>query len=407
MTKKIHRLSAKTVASIRKPGRHADGGNLYLRVNGAEGRAWVFLFVWQGRTVELGLGSAHPGQVSLAEARERAADAHKLIRQGINPKTARRAPVDIPTFGEFADELVETLAAGFTNPKHIDQWRMTIRRHAAPLRDKPVNTISTPDVLEVLRPLWISRPETASRLRGRIERVLSAAKAQGLRTGDNPAQWRGHLDQTLSKRRMLTRGHHAALPYAKVPEFMRQLRARSGTLSRALEFLVLSAARSGEVRGACWREMNLDQRVWAVPAKRMKARREHRVPLTERMIELLGEVPIDPDVLIFPASSGAKPLSETAFTDLLDRMGYADITAHGFRSSFRDWTAEETTTSYEVAEMALAHVIANKAEAAYRRGDLFEKRRSLMNLWEAYCAGSAPTSASTRGEEESFDSISE
>lgn len=385
MTKLMFRLSAKKVGLLSKPGRHADGGNLYLSISSNGGRRWVLIFTWCGRQIEMGLGSARTGHVSLAEAREKAAHARSLLRQGRNPIHEGRSNTETPTFGAFADPLMTDIESGFTNAKHIAQWHMTLTKYAQPIRELPIDSITTDDVLKVLKPIWKTRPETASRLRGRIERVLNAAKAQGLRTGDNPAQWRGHLDQMLPRRSKLSRGHHPALPYAEIPMFMKALRSRVAAAARALEFLILTAARSGEVRHATWGEINLHDRVWTIPAARMKAKREHRVPLTPRMLTVLGAAAENPDSLVFPNRSGGKPLSETAFAALLDRMGYGAVTAHGFRSSFRDWAAEETTASHEVAEMALAHVIANKAEAAYRRGDLFAKRRLLMEQWEAYC----------------------
>lgn len=387
MARTLFRLSAKRVGSLVNPGRYADGGNLYLHISKNGGRRWVFIYTWQGKQVEMGLGSARPGQVSLAEAREKADRARQLLRDGRNPREVDRPKSEVPSFGAYADALIGDIESGFSNAKHIAQWRMTLTKHASAIRDVPVDAVTTDHVLKVLKPLWTTRPETASRLRGRIERVLSAAKARGLRSGDNPAQWRGHLEEMLPPPKKLTRGHHPALPYRDVPAFMDELRARVAPAARALEFLVLTAARSGEVRLATWREINLREGIWTIPATRMKARREHRVPLTARMLAILGAPPVDLDDLIFPGRSARNPLSETAFCALLDRMGYAAVTAHGFRSSFRDWAAEETDASHEVTEMALAHVIANKAEAAYRRGDLLSKRRELMELWEAYCSG--------------------
>ncbi|UPT65154.1 MAG: integrase arm-type DNA-binding domain-containing protein [Hyphomonadaceae bacterium JAD_PAG50586_4] len=389
MARFLFKLSAKGVATLVKPGRYADGGNLYLHLSKNGGRRWVFIYTWKGKQVEMGLGSARPGQVGLAEARNRAERARGILREGLNPRQADRAQSEIPTFGAYADALISDIESGFSNRKHIAQWRMTLTKYASAIRDIPVDAITTDHVLDVLRPLWTTRPETASRLRGRIERVLSAAKARGLRSGDNPAQWRGHLDQTLPRRRRLTRGHHAALPYPQIPVFMAELRDRFAPAAKALEFLILTAARSGEVRLATWREINLSEGIWTIPAARMKAKREHRVPLTERMLAIIGPPPVNLDDLIFPGRSAEKSLSETAFAALLKRMAYGAVTAHGFRSSFRDWAAEETTASHDVTEMALAHVIANKAEAAYRRGDLLPKRRKLMEQWEAYCQGRA------------------
>jgi integrase len=266
---------------------------------------------------------------------------------------------------------------------------MTLREYAAPLRRLPVDRISTDDVLSVLKPLWNDKPETASRLRGRIERVLDAAKAQGLRTGENPARWRGHLDQLLPKRQRLTRGHHAAMSYAELPAFMRGLQAQPATAAAALEFAILTAARSGEVLGARWSEFDAERAIWTVPANRMKAGREHRVPLSRRALGIIKRLYEDrDDDFVFPGQKVGKPLSPMALEMVLRRMKIDDATVHGFRSAFRDWAAERTHFPNEVCEAALAHVIENNAEAAYRRGDLFDKRRKLMEAWAEYCAAS-------------------
>jgi len=250
----------------------------------------------------------------------------------------------------------------------------------------PVDKITTDDVLSVLKPLWNDKPETASRLRGRIERVLDAAKAKGLRSGENPARWRGHLDQLLPKRQRLTRGHHAAMPYVDVPAFIRDLRSRRGTATLALEFTILTAARSGEVLGARWQEFDLVGCTWTVPADRMKAGREHRVPLSRRALDIVKMMQeIGNGEFVFPGEKVSRPLSVTALEMVLRRMAIKTATVHGFRSSFRDWGAECTNYPNEVCEAALAHVIGNKTEAAYRRGDLFEKRRKLMDTWDVYC----------------------
>jgi integrase len=264
---------------------------------------------------------------------------------------------------------------------------MTLRDYAAPLRRLPVDKITTDDVLSVLKPLWNEKPETASRLRGRIERVLDAARAQGLRNGENPARWRGHLDQLLPKRQRLTRGHHAAMKYAELPGFMGDLRARQATAALALEFAVLTAARSGEVLGARWDEFDLDRAIWTIPAARMKAGREHRVPLSKRALKIVKAMQEARDGdFVFPGQKAGKPLSVMALEMVLRRMKVEGVTVHGFRSAFRDWSAECTNFTNEVCEAALAHVIENKAEAAYRRGDLFDKRRKLMEAWAIYCA---------------------
>jgi integrase len=270
------------------------------------------------------------------------------------------------------------------NAKHAAQWEMTLRDYAASLRRLPVDKVTTNDVLSVLKPLWHSKPETASRFRGRIERVLDAAKAKGLRTGENPARWRGHLDQLLPKRLQLTRGHHAAMDYADLPAFMDCLQVREGSAARALEFAILTAARSGEVLGARWEELDLERGVWTVPPNRMKAGREHRVPLSRRALNMVNAIQREGD-FVFAGQKAGSPLSVMALEMVLRRMKVDDATVHGFRSAFRDWTAECTNFPNEVCEAALAHVIENRAEAAYRRGDLFEKRRKLMEAWGTYC----------------------
>jgi integrase len=384
MARKINRLNARAVATITGHGRHADGGGLYLSISPNGGRRWVFLFRWHGKPTEIGLGSAR--DVTLARARELAAQARAKLAEDINPKDARRSS-EGATFGECADRVIEAMRPSWRNAKHAGQWEMTLREYAAPLRRLPVDKISTDDVLSVLKPLWNDKPETASRLRGRIERILDAAKAQGLRSGENPARWRGHLDQLLPKRQRLTRGHHATMAYADVPAFLNELQVRQAIAAVALEFAILTAARSGEVLGARWEEIDLDRAVWTVPAIRMKAGREHRVPLSIRALEIVKAIhECRNGDYVFPGQKPGKPLSVMALEMILRRMKIDDVTVHGFRSSFRDWAAECTNFPNEVCEAALAHVIENKAEAAYRRGDLFDKRRKLMEAWSAYCA---------------------
>lgn len=383
MARKINRLNARSAATLTEHGRHADGGGLYLSISPNGGRRWVFLYRWHGKPTEIGFGSAR--DVTLARARELAAQARAKLAEGINPREVRRSSGPT-TFGEGADKLIEAMRPSWRNGKHAAQWEMTLRGYAAPLRHLPVDSVSTDDVLSVLKPLWSKKPETASRLRGRIERVLDAAKAQGLRSGENPARWRGHLDQLLPKRRRLTRGHHAAMNYADVQTFMTGLRARQATAALALEFAILTAARSGEVLGARWDEFDLDGGVWTIPGDRMKAGREHRVPLSRRALEIIEVLHKTRDGdFVFPGEKAGRPLSVMALAMVLRRMKADDATVHGFRSTFRDWAAERTNFTNEVCEAALAHVIGNKAEAAYRRGDLFDKRRKLMEAWATYC----------------------
>jgi integrase len=377
------RLTARTVATAKR-GKHSDGGNLYLIVSDTGAKKWVLRFTWRGTAKEMGLGSAN--DVPLADARERAADARRLLAKGLNPIDARKRDGGIPAFGTLADDVCETLAAGFRNEKHKAQWRMTLETYAAPLRLKPVDTISTEDVLAVLKPVWTEKPETASRLRGRIEKVLDAAKAKGFRSGENPARWRGHLDHLLPKPLKLSRGHHAAMRYEELPAFMGELRERQATAARALEFCILTAARSGEGLGCRWSEIDLDKAVWTVPPNRMKAGREHRVPLSSRAVAILCELqPANAGAFVFPGQTRNKPLSNMAMDMMLRRMKRDAVTVHGFRSSFRDWAGNDTNFPREVIETALAHVIGDKAEQAYRRSDALEKRRKLMEAWASYC----------------------
>ena len=277
---------------------------------------------------------------------------------------------------------MDGLESQWRNDKHRAQWRMTLKAYAADLRPLTLDAITTERVLGVLQPIWAEKPETASRLRGRLERVLDAAKARGLRTGENPARWRGHLDHLLPKRQKLTRGHHRALPYSDLPAFMAELRDRTAPAARTLEFLILTAARTSEALGARWGEVDLAAKVWTVPAERMKAGRQHRVPLSARAVELLSEAR-PADAFVFPGIVEGSPLSSGAMERVLDRMGVA-VTVHGFRSTFRDWCGEASTFPRELAEAALAHTVGDETERAYRRGDALEKRRKLMDAWARY-----------------------
>lgn len=383
MAGRIHKLSARLVATVDRPGRHADGGNLYLNVTKTGARSWVFMFKVAGRQREMGLGTAR--DVTLARAREFAAASRQALAEGKDPLQIRKA-TEIRTFGEVADAHIEAMKPSWRNAKHAYQWTMSLTKYGEPLRKLPVADVDTTVVLACLQKVWTRIPETAERLRGRIESVLDAAKAKGLRSGENPARWRGHLDQLLPKRRRLSRGHHEAMPFDKLPGFMEALRGKQGLSARALELTILTAARSGETLGARWNEFDLDAAVWTVPAERMKAGREHRVPLSDRAVEILRAIgPLRTGPFVFPSIRRDAPLSNMAMNMLLRRLK-VDVTTHGFRSSFRDWASETTGFPHEVCEMALAHVIANKAEAAYRRGDLFEKRRKLMEAWATHCA---------------------
>lgn len=404
MARTVKRLSDRTVKTITKPGRHADGDGLYLSVSPDGSRCrWVFLFrqrrpgdAGPGKLREKGLGSAI--SVSLKEARHAAAKVRDTIKQGFDPLAPEIAEQRVPTFGEVADEVIASRGSGFRNTKHRAQWKMTLTTYAAELRELPVNAITTDDVLKVLKPLWAKVPETASRLRGRVEKVLNAAKAKGHRTGENPALWRGHLDHLLPKRQKLTRGHHKALPYEKVPELVGRLRNSGSISALCLEFTILIAARTGEAVGARWEEFDLQDGVWTVPATRMKAGLEHRVPLSPRALAIVREMAkARVSDFVFPGQEVLRPsargkgippkergLSNMAMTLVMRRMK-VDATVHGFRSAFRDWAAESTSVPREVAEAALAHVLENKVEAAYRRSDLFAKRRRLMTSWAKHC----------------------
>ena len=405
MAREMNRLPPRAAATITEPGRYADGGGLYLVVGQGQSRKWVFRFKWHGRLVDMGMGAA--ASVTLAKARERAGDARKLLADGINPLEAKRADQTVPTFGEMADRLVSDLGPQWRNEKHRAQWKTTLENDAAKLRPIPVDKVETADVLAVLKTIWATKPETASRLRGRIERVLDAAKAKGVRSGENPARWRGHLDHLLPKRQKLTRGHHAALPFEKVPGFIAELRGRDAVAAMALEFAIYSAARSGEVRDATWGEIDLAAKVWTVPANRMKAGREHRVPLSARAVAILEKARDlssgEPEAVVFPGIKSGSSLSDAAFDRLLKRMGFksGELTPHGFRSSFRDWAGEASTFPRELAEAALAHVVGDATERAYRRGDALEKRRKMMDAWARFCepkaAGSNVTPLARRG----------
>jgi len=388
MARQVKRLSARSVATLSKPGKHADGDGLYLLVDASGAKRWLFLFRWGGKLKEMGLGGV--GSVSLGEARDKAVAARREVAAGRNPIDVRRAAVAsrdaAVTFGEFADKLVADLSPGFRNAKHRAQWSMTLTTYAAPIRGKAIGAIGTDDVLAVLTPIWQTKSETASRRRGRIERVLDAAKARGLRTGENPARWRGHLDKLLSKRRKLTRGHHAAMPYCNVPAFMADLRRREAVAALALEFTILTASRSGEVLGARPEEVDAAGKVWIVPPERMKGGREHRVPLSARAAQILEAVAWirrQGDYL-FPGQRHGRPLSSSAMEMLLRRMKVENVTVHGFRSSFRDWAGESTSFPREIAEAALAHVVGDETERAYHRGDALEKRRKLMEAWAGF-----------------------
>lgn len=393
MARALNKLTDTECRAASKKGMLGDGGGLYLNVRPSGSKAWAF--VWtegraledgrqtKGKRNELGLGS-YPA-VPLAKARKLAAEYREAIAAGENPIAARRKEQE-PTFAECADKFLASMETQWRNQKHRAQWRMTLTKYAKPIASKRVSAIGTDDVLSVLNPLWQKRPETASRLRGRIERVLNFAKARGWRTGENPALWRGHLKNILPARQRLTRGHHAAMAYREVPAFVQSLAGREALAARALEFLILTAARSGEVLGATWNEFDLDAGLWTVPARRMKAGKEHRIPLSMPALAIVKALhETRNSEYVFPGYAKGKPLSNMAFAMLMKRAGVSNYTAHGFRSAFRDWAGDATSFPRDVAEQALAHRVGDATELAYRRSDAIEKRRKLMTAWADYC----------------------
>lgn len=383
-------LSARKVDTA-KPGRHGDGRGLFLYVKPTGSRSWVLRFQVHGRRRDLGLG-AYP-DVSLAMARDRAAEARRIIAYGEDP-IAKKQRTKPKTFKEAALELIESKRHGWKNAKHAAQWASTLESYVFPkIGQVQVAKIETGDVIGTLTPIWTDKPETASRVRQRIEAVIDYATALGVRSGDNPARWRGHLDHLLPKpRKVRAVKHHPALPHAQTAEFMAELEAHEGVAARALGFTILTAARSGETRGMTWGEVDLESRLWTIPAARMKAGKEHRVPLSDAALALLGPRR-DDNVLVFESEAKpGKPISDMSMTAVLRRMGRMEITVHGFRSTFRDWAGETTGFPREVIEAALAHGIKDKAEAAYARSDLFDKRRDLMDAWAAVAANSPSSS---------------
>jgi integrase len=404
------KLSAVEVAKARGPAVLHDGGGLYLRVSVAGTKSWVFRFQLDGKRRDMGLGP-YP-DISLAGAREKAIEHRKLRHDGIDPLEARVAQRQAQrlavakgrTFRECAAEFIDKNRAGWRNAKHRQQWENTLATYVHPtFGNLPVAAIDAGLVLQVLDPIWTEKPETASRVRGRIEAVLDAATVRGFRQGPNPAQWKGNLAHILPARAKVRQvAHHAALPFDDTPGLLAVLQGRSEMAARALEFTALTAARTGEVLGASWSEIDLTAKVWTVPAERMKPGREHRVPLSDAALAVLDAVqPMaltkngkpDPAAPVFPGRRRALPMSNMTMLMLLRRMGRDDLTTHGFRSTFSDWAAERTAYPREVVEMALAHAVKNKVEAAYRRGDLFEKRRKLMEAWACFCDTRAERSA--------------
>lgn len=403
MPRRAAGLSAVKVRTA-KPGRYGDGKGLYLLVRSAESRFWLFRYrPHDGRMREMGLGSV--ADVSLAEAREKAENLYRTVKAGKDPLAERearllaeraakqQAAIRALTFGEVADQYVAAHEASWRNDKHKQQWRNTLKTYAAPiLGTLPVAAVDVGAVMRVLEPIWRAKPETASRLRGRIESVLDYATARGWRSGENPARWRGHIETMLPARTKVAGvEHHAALPWQQMGEFWSDLTNQEGVSTLALKFAILTAARTSEALGARWSEVDMKAKMWTVPPTRMKAGREHRVPLSDEALVVVADAwkrrpdNAPDDAFVFPGAQKGKALSNMAMLMLLRRMGRGDLTAHGFRSTFRDWTSEATGHPREVAEAALAHTNKDKVEAAYQRGDLIEKRRRLMTDWANFC----------------------
>lgn len=397
MPKKAKELSALEVSRLTKPGNHAVGGvsGLYLYVNEAQGRSWVLRVMIAGQRKHLGLGG-YP-TVTLAQAREKARAAREQVEGGVDPIHERRAAASAlrahqatrRTFKEVATSYIAFQEPAWKNPKHRKQWTSTLEAYAFPVIGQlSVDAINEHHVIAVLEPIWTTKTETASRLRGRIESILDWARVRGHREGENPARWKGHLDKVFPAQGQIHQVRHfQAMAVADIPEFMIRLAVQEGTSALALRFLILTAARSGEVRGAEWSEMDFDQAVWTIPASRMKAKRQHRVPLSNVALGLLQEArdrpQSSPTSLIFGNNKGGV-LSDMSLTAVMRRMDVGAV-PHGFRSTFRDWVGEFTQYPSDLAEMALAHVLPNKTEAAYRRGDALEKRRGMMDAWAHHC----------------------
>jgi integrase len=381
------------VAAVREPGKHRVSRNLYLQLTGAGARSWLFRYMRHGKPHWHGLGSVE--LVTLAEARDAALACRKTLRDGIDPIDAKQAErmqeklasASAMTFKQCAERYIASHRTGWRNSKHAGQWEATLATYTYPTFGQlPVASVDTTLVMKALEPIWTEIPETASRVRGRIEAVLNWATVRQFRVGDNPARWRGHLQKLLPARsKVRAVEHHAALPYAELPGFMAELREQVGSAARCLEFVILTVARTGEAIGAKWPEFDFAAKLWRVPAERMKAGKEHVVPLSDRAIEILSKLPRTGD-FVFEGAREGRPLSNTAMLMLMRRMGRGDLTTHGFRSTFRDWAAEHTAYPRDVAEMALAHTIGDKVEAAYRRCDLLTKRTRMMRDWAKFCA---------------------
>lgn len=400
MVRKIEKLSAIGVTKASKPGYYGDGAGLWLQVSPSGSKSWIFRYTRASKQREMGLGPLHT--VTLSEARTRAKECRLKLLDEIDPLDARKSLKQAQalergramTFDQCAAAYIAAHRGGWKNAKHASQWENTLATYATPtIGALPVADVDTALVVKVLSPIWQNKTETATRLRGRIESILDWATVSKYRQGENPARWRGHLQNLLANPNKVAKvEHHPALPWQEVGSFMGDLRTRDGIAARAVEFAILTACRSGEVRGAKWSEIDLDAALWTIPAERMKAGREHRVPLSSAALGLLGSMEKLGDT-VFPGRKEESSLSDMSLTAVLRRMDRQDITVHGFRSTFRDWCAESVENSFprEVCEHALAHSLPDKVEAAYRRGDLFDKRVKLMEVWAVFCGVAAAT----------------
>jgi integrase len=402
MARTIEKLSPAKVQKEKKPGLYGDGAGLYLNVGPTGGKSWVLRYMRDGKAREMGLGPLHT--IGLAEARERAREQRRLLLDGVDPldlkeakrQASRLTAASAITFKDCAEKFIKTNRPGWRNEKHAAQWDATLSAYAYPvIGGLAVGSVDTSHVTKILEPIWVTKPETASRLRGRIESVLDYARVHRWREGENPARWKGHLENVFPRRsKVAAVEHHAALPWREVGSFMRLLDNEPGTAAVALRFAILTATRTSETLGARWSEIDLPNRVWTIPAERMKAAREHRVPLSASAMDILSEMSkarerLDEDGFVFPGRRPKRPLSNMVFLMMLRRMERSDLTAHGFRSTFRDWAAE-TGRAADIAEAALAHTLGNKTATAYQRGDLLERRRKLMDDWAAFCAQEKP-----------------
>jgi integrase len=397
--KVMNKLTARAIAKAAPNSRHGDGGGLWLQVDRFGNKSWIYRYTIGGRARAMGLGPCHT--VSLATARGLAREARLLLIRGIDPLDAKhdrrkrdaRARASRMTFRQCADAYLKEHSKKWTNVRHVKQWQDSLESAASAFGPMDVSEIDTNAVIKFLQPRWAATPETASRVRGRIEQILNWAKARKFREGENPAAWRGQLEHLLAAKPGIE--HHAALPYAELPEFMGELREREGVAARALELCVLACARTSEVLGARWGEFDLKEKVWTIPAERMKGRKAHRVPLSDRAISLIDRLPRSDTDLLFPGRAGDKPMNERALLIVAKSMR-SGITTHGFRSSFSDWARERTNFARDVVEMALAHSIKDRTEAAYRRGDALPKRAHLMQLWADFCSAPAVTADNVR-----------